>query len=122
MDNLFRVVQYCENITDCRRSQLLHYFGETDFNADDCKTDEHTTCDNCSATDDCSTKDFTIIAKAIVQSVNIIAHEGTWNFRKLSRQPANRLTINQYIDVFMVSYFERIFQMFAARKFCTDEF
>jgi len=47
IDNLFRVVQYCENKIDCRRSQQLHYFGETHFNPAACKEDTTTTCDNC---------------------------------------------------------------------------
>ncbi len=28
LENLSRMVSYCENITDCRRSLQLHYFGE----------------------------------------------------------------------------------------------
>ena len=47
IDNLFRVVQFCENKIDCRRSQQLHYFGETQFNPAACKDDTTTTCDNC---------------------------------------------------------------------------
>lgn len=39
---LRQVVQYCENTTDCRRKQVLHYFNET-FNPINCKKQ----CDNC---------------------------------------------------------------------------
>ena len=46
IDNLFRVVQYCENKIDCRRAQQLHYFGETKFNPTACKEDMTTVCDN----------------------------------------------------------------------------
>ena len=49
IDNLFRVVQYCENKIDCRRAQQLHYFGETKFNPTACKEDMTTVCDNCTA-------------------------------------------------------------------------
>lgn len=40
--NLRQVVQFCMNRTDCRRTQVLQYFGEI-FDPDDC----HRTCDNC---------------------------------------------------------------------------
>ncbi|KAK9722102.1 ATP-dependent DNA helicase sgs1, variant 2 [Basidiobolus ranarum] len=41
-NNLFQVVQFCENRTDCRRQQVLAYFGER-FDPKEC----HQTCDNC---------------------------------------------------------------------------
>lgn len=28
LENLSRMISYCENITDCRRALQLHYFGE----------------------------------------------------------------------------------------------
>jgi len=46
LDNLARMVGYCENKTDCRRAQQLDYFGEI-FNAELCKQDKATICDNC---------------------------------------------------------------------------
>ena len=47
IDNLFRVVQYCENKIDCRRAQQIHYFGERDFDSTQCKENPDTVCDNC---------------------------------------------------------------------------
>ena len=49
IDNLFRMVQYCENIADCRRAQVLHYFGEHHFNRERCNIVAGAICDNCSS-------------------------------------------------------------------------
>lgn len=46
LDNLFRMVAYCENKTDCRRAQLLQYFGEV-FESKLCKETPETACDIC---------------------------------------------------------------------------
>ena len=48
IDNLYRVVQYCENKIDCRRAQQIQYFGERNFDSSQCKLNTSTTCDNCS--------------------------------------------------------------------------
>lgn len=42
MSAITRVVEYCENVVDCRRQMVLQYFNE-DFNPADCGG----TCDNC---------------------------------------------------------------------------
>lgn len=47
-NNLYSMVHYCENVVDCRRIQLLAYFGETDFNPTFCKDHPDVICDNCS--------------------------------------------------------------------------
>lgn len=46
MDNLFRMVSFCENKTDCRRALQLNYFGEI-FNREKCIENKSTACDNC---------------------------------------------------------------------------
>lgn len=46
IQNLFRIVSYCENKADCRRSVQLNYFGEQ-FNDDLCISNKETACDNC---------------------------------------------------------------------------
>ncbi len=48
VDNLYRMAQYCENKTECRRVQILEYFGEF-FDASKCNgVNKGTKCDNCS--------------------------------------------------------------------------
>ena len=63
-NNLNRVVQFCVNKFDCRRTQVLQYFGEK-FEKKDCNA----TCDNCrvSASVRHEDKDMTETAKSIVQ-------------------------------------------------------
>uniref|UniRef100_A0A182JUP8 RecQ-like DNA helicase BLM n=1 Tax=Anopheles christyi TaxID=43041 RepID=A0A182JUP8_9DIPT len=68
MNNLFRMVNYCENVTDCRRTQQLEYFAEY-FTSEQCLSNRETACDNClqqgnyktlNVTDDCI-----MVAKAV---------------------------------------------------------
>jgi bloom syndrome protein len=46
MDNLFKMVAFCENTTDCRRALQLNYFGEI-FDRQQCISNKTTACDNC---------------------------------------------------------------------------
>ena len=64
MDNLFRMVQYCENETDCRRSQILEYFAE-DFDALECQN----SCDNCRSHQPYHVQDVTKLVQEIVLSI-----------------------------------------------------
>ena len=48
LDNLYRMVQYCENKTDCRRAQQLEYFGER-FNKQLCRSFPGAVCDVCNS-------------------------------------------------------------------------
>ena len=45
-DNLWQMVRYCENISDCRRMQQLQYFGEV-FDTTKCGEMRLAKCDNC---------------------------------------------------------------------------
>ena len=67
IDNLFRMVQYCENESDCRRLQLLEYFAEA-FDDGQCKSSS-TPCDNCQSRIPHSTEEVTDLVSTIVQSV-----------------------------------------------------
>lgn len=58
------MVQYCENRTDCRRVQVLHYFGES-FSREECGG----TCDNCKSDAVFKTMDFTPQAQAALKIV-----------------------------------------------------
>lgn len=98
MDNLFRVVQFCENVTECRRVQLLHYFGEMNFDPFQCRNRPDSMCDTCASSATFVNKDITSDAKTFVESVNSIVHGGNRNWRK----PIKSFTLNHFIDIFKV--------------------
>ena len=100
MDNLFRVVQYCENVSECRRVQLLHYFGEMSFDPSQCRARSDSTCDTCATSATFDNKEITSDAKAFVENVNSIVHCGNRNWRK----PVKSFTLNHFIDIFKASW------------------
>ena len=61
---LTSMVQYCENRCDCRRVQVLAYFGET-FSTEECEN----SCDNCNSDAVFETIDFTTQARAAMNLV-----------------------------------------------------
>ncbi|XP_012280002.1 Bloom syndrome protein homolog [Orussus abietinus] len=68
MDNLFRMVAFCENKTDCRRVQQLNYFGEI-FHQEQCIANKSTSCDNCRNKEQFTMIDVTQDAREIVKAV-----------------------------------------------------
>ncbi|CAO1635097.1 unnamed protein product [Parajaminaea phylloscopi] len=87
--NLRRVVQYCMNRNDCRRAQVLQYFGEV-FPPEAC----HHTCDNCckSAREQAEIQDVTVQARQAAELV-----------RDLTRRSSSSKgghTMLHFVDVF----------------------
>ncbi|XP_003513716.3 Bloom syndrome protein isoform X4 [Cricetulus griseus] len=98
-NNLYSMVHYCENITECRRIQLLAYFGEKGFNPDFCKKYPDVSCDNCCKTKDYKTKDVTDDVKNIVRFVK--EHSSSPGTRNTG--PSGRFTLNMLVDIFLGS-------------------
>lgn len=67
---LRQVVQYCENQTDCRRRQVLHFFNET-FDPKECQKK----CDNCCSEVVSVTRDVTEHCLNIVKMVGALQHD-----------------------------------------------
>ncbi|XP_067126258.1 recQ-like DNA helicase BLM [Centruroides vittatus] len=89
LDNLYRMVNFCENKTDCRRVQMLNYFGEI-FNKDFCLSNPLTACDNCLCKDTYETCDVTEDSIAIVQCIAQLVGE--------SRK--KNYTLTYFVDIF----------------------
>lgn len=81
MQNLTRMVDYCENVTDCRRSQQLNYFAEH-FTREQCLENRATACDNCLKRGEYETINATDIAKEMAKCVRDLC-SGTKSFTLL---------------------------------------
>uniref|UniRef100_A0A8C9L6T7 RecQ-like DNA helicase BLM n=1 Tax=Pavo cristatus TaxID=9049 RepID=A0A8C9L6T7_PAVCR len=99
-NNLYSMVHYCENVVDCRRVQLLAYFGETDFNPNFCKDHPEVICDNCSRKKDYKSRNVTDEVKSIVRFVQ--QHCGQMGGINGNRNTGSgRYTLNMMVDIFL---------------------
>ncbi|KAF5616611.1 hypothetical protein F52700_12905 [Fusarium sp. NRRL 52700] len=80
MSMLNRVTAFCDNKSDCRRTEILRYFGE-DFSATQCRK----SCDNCKAGLTFEQQDFSEYAVAAIKVV----------------QAQNRITAVQCSDILL---------------------
>ncbi|XP_016845687.1 Bloom syndrome protein homolog isoform X1 [Nasonia vitripennis] len=88
LDNLFKIVHFCENMADCRRALQLNYFGEM-FDRQLCIANMETTCDNCLIYDQFFNLDVTKDAKALVRLI-----------QELHRVKQNNVTALQVVDIY----------------------
>ncbi|XP_042731937.1 Bloom syndrome protein isoform X2 [Lagopus leucura] len=99
-NNLYSMVHYCENVVDCRRIQLLAYFGETDFNPNFCKDHPEVICDNCSRKKDYKSRNVTDEVKSIIRFVQ--QHCGQMGGINGNRNTGSgRYTLNMMVDIFL---------------------
>uniref|UniRef100_A0A8C0EG80 DNA 3'-5' helicase n=1 Tax=Bubo bubo TaxID=30461 RepID=A0A8C0EG80_BUBBB len=99
-NNLYSMVHYCENVVDCRRIQLLAYFGETNFNPTFCKDHPEVTCDNCSRKKDYKSRNVTDEVKSIIRFVQEHCGQmGRINTKRNTR--SGRYTLNMMVDIFL---------------------
>uniref|UniRef100_F7FCF8 RecQ-like DNA helicase BLM n=1 Tax=Ornithorhynchus anatinus TaxID=9258 RepID=F7FCF8_ORNAN len=101
-NNLYSMVHYCENIAECRRIQLLSYFGENGFNPNFCKEHLDVACDNCCQKKDYKSRDVTEDVKNIVRFVQELdSLQGRRNMRNITSP--GRFTMNMLVDIFLES-------------------
>lgn len=128
-NNLHSMVHFCENAMECRRIQLLAYFGELKFNRSFCKEHTDVSCDNCARPNVgrpprpffpriCCRQNLFLIewfwflcvqkyklrnvtddVKKIVRFVQENCEKVGSRFGKTSQQ--NRLTLNMLVDIFL---------------------
>ncbi|NWS58608.1 BLM protein, partial [Chunga burmeisteri] len=99
-NNLYSMVHYCENVVDCRRIQLLAYFGETNFNPTFCKDHPEVICDNCSRKKDYKSRNVTDEVKSIIRFVQ--EHCGqTGQINGKRNTGCGRYTLNMMVDIFL---------------------
>ena len=78
LQELNKVVQYCENILDCRRKILLNHFGE-EFDRRNCGSGYGLFCDNCSNKCDSEDREVTAEARVVVETVQELDTSATTN-------------------------------------------
>uniref|UniRef100_A0A3Q3DXJ1 ATP-dependent DNA helicase n=1 Tax=Hippocampus comes TaxID=109280 RepID=A0A3Q3DXJ1_HIPCM len=100
-NNLHSMVQFCENMMDCRRIQLLAYFGEMSFNRGFCKENPDVACDNCSRPNEYKMRNVTDEVKNIVSFVQENCEKVGAKFGRTAKQ--SRLTLNMLVDIFVGS-------------------
>ena len=89
-NNLYRMVSYCLNRLDCRRSQLLNYFGQN-FDRKDCISNKATTCDNCNSIGNLIKLDVTQEAKLAIEAARQLSSGSGWG---------NNITVNHLCEIF----------------------
>ncbi|KAI5620353.1 Bloom syndrome protein isoform X2, partial [Silurus asotus] len=99
INNLHSMVHFCENVTECRRIQLLAYFGECTFNTDFCKQHAEVMCDNCARPHQYNARNVTEDVKKIVQFVQENCQKVGGRCARSYQQ--NRLTLNMLVDIFL---------------------
>lgn len=100
IDNLFRMIQYCENVADCRRAQLLTYFGELGFDRAKCGQMRQAICDNCVSKDSFKLRDVTEDVKIIIKCV-----------RDLTSGRNSDFTLIHFVEMFKGSKNSRITEL-----------
>ncbi|XP_072291066.1 recQ-like DNA helicase BLM isoform X2 [Eucyclogobius newberryi] len=97
-NNLQNMVQFCENAMECRRIQLLAYFGELNFNRNFCKEHPDVSCDNCSRPNQFKIRNVTEDVKNIARFVQEKCEKVGQRYGKTAQQM--RLTLNMLVDIF----------------------
>ncbi|XP_052742612.1 recQ-like DNA helicase Blm isoform X2 [Bicyclus anynana] len=67
-ENLLRMVEVCESVTECRRAQVLAYLGER-FSKQQCAANRLSACDSCLNDHDYKPVDVTDDCKVIVRAI-----------------------------------------------------
>lgn len=83
------VVQFCENTSDCRRVQVLQYFGEKNFPREQC----HHSCDVCNSTTDKRLTDYSELAQEATKLVGLVSRSNVGD--------KGLFTLLHYVDILL---------------------
>ncbi|KAG0728059.1 Bloom syndrome [Chionoecetes opilio] len=97
-DNLWRMVAFCENHTDCRRVQILNYFGEV-YDREKCRRTIQLACDNCKLSSPFVKTSMGQQVRTILQTVKQLCTGGRWT---------NNFTLNHFVDITKGSKLKKI--------------
>lgn len=97
---LYDVQLFCMNKAECRRTQLLKYFGEQ-YDDRLCLANIESVCDNCLVKDDFVEENLTEIVKIILESVRNLV--GPYGQRKDNISPTTM--INILVGTFVLDFF-----------------
>ncbi|XP_061719825.1 recQ-like DNA helicase Blm [Cydia pomonella] len=97
IENLLRMVEVCESVTECRRAQVLGYLGER-FSRAECAAYKAAACDNCLQAADYKPVDVTEECKLIVRCIRNANASGRASFTLLHIADALRGSMQQRIQ------------------------
>uniref|UniRef100_A0A8C4R9T2 ATP-dependent DNA helicase n=1 Tax=Eptatretus burgeri TaxID=7764 RepID=A0A8C4R9T2_EPTBU len=96
LSNLRSMVHFCENRTECRRSQLLAYFGEKYFDQSFCRENPSVACDNCCSKQKFIQRNVTKEVQILIQFLKEKTAVGRWG-----QSSTSRFTLNMLVDIFL---------------------
>lgn len=87
LDGLNKMVEFCENVTECRRTLQLNHFGE-EYERKECQARADTACDNCSSI---GTQVKFTMTNVIKEAREIVQGVASLNQNRRVRLTSNRL-------------------------------
>ncbi|OTF79244.1 hypothetical protein BLA29_005184, partial [Euroglyphus maynei] len=89
MSYLYDVQMFCLNKAECRRKQLLKYFGQQ-YDSQYCVANIESVCDNCLVKDNFQSEDFTQNVRTILESIRLLV--GPYNQQRKDNISPTQLT------------------------------
>uniref|UniRef100_A0A1I8HZ16 ATP-dependent DNA helicase n=1 Tax=Macrostomum lignano TaxID=282301 RepID=A0A1I8HZ16_9PLAT len=119
--NLNSMVSYCINVTDCRRAQLLTYFGEY-FDKSDCDAMRGCACDNCNNRAEFEERDFTKQATTVSQRIKLAPGQLVQFFRRLQNARLTSLGLTSHAMYGSLSHINTSDMERLVRKLICDQY
>lgn len=102
MSYLYDVQMFCLNKAECRRTQLLKYFGEQ-YDDRLCLANIESVCDNCLVKDNFVEEDFTLNVRTILESVRNLV--GTYESQSRNENISTTQLVNIVCGQFFIIFY-----------------